>query len=116
MPPTIITGRPAKTGKLENFPNLIVGGGVRGETLALEKQRMVNMKDLSRKIRAKGRVDAKGRYWVSELLAVDCEKAWIYPGWEEPMQKWYDWLSFCFSFSTLATRRTMSALLKPFEG
>ena len=29
------------------------------------------------------------------------------------MQKWY-WLSFCFSFSPLATRRTMSALLKAF--
>ena len=38
---------------------------------------MVIMKDLIRKIRSKGRVDAKSRYWVSELLAVDCEKAWI---------------------------------------
>ena len=73
---------------------------------------MVIMKDLIRKVRSKGRVDAKSRYWVSELLAVDCEKAWIHPGWEEPMQKWYDWLSFCFSVSPLATRRTMSALLK----
>ena len=51
------------------------------------------MKGLIRKIRSKGRVDAKSRYWVSELLAVDCENAWIHPGWEEPMQKWYDWLS-----------------------
>ena len=79
--------------------------GVPGrETLALEQQRMVIVKDLIRKIRSKGRVDAKCRYWVSELLAVDCEKAWIHPGWEEPMQKWYDWaVLFAFSFSPLAS-------------
>ena len=36
FPTKIIIGRPAKTGKLENFPNLIMSGDVPGpETLAL---------------------------------------------------------------------------------
>ena len=30
--------------------------------------------------------------WVSELLATDCEKAWIHAGWEDTLQKWYNWL------------------------
>ena len=42
-----------------------------------QQQRMVIMKDLMRKIRSKGSMDAKNRWWVSELLAADCEKAWI---------------------------------------
>ena len=29
---------------------------------------------------------------VSELLAADCEKAWIHTGWEDTMQKRYMWL------------------------
>ena len=29
---------------------------------------------------------------VTELLAADCEKLWIYPGWEDAMNKWYEWL------------------------
>ena len=53
---------------------------------------MVIMKDLIRKIRAKGRVDAKSRYWVSELLAADCERAWTHTGWEDILQKWCKWL------------------------
>ena len=40
----------------------------------------------------KGRMDAESRWWVTALLAADCEKAWIHPGWEDTMQKWYDWL------------------------
>ena len=28
----------------------------------------------------------------TELLAMDCEKAWIHTGWEDTMQKWYEWL------------------------
>ena len=36
---------------------------------------------------------AKNRWWVSELLlAADCEKAWIHPGWENTVQKWFYWL------------------------
>ena len=50
------------------------------------------MKDLTKKIRSKGRMDAENRWLVTELLAADCEKAWIHPGWEDTMQKWYDWL------------------------
>ena len=57
-----------------------------------QQQRMVIMKDVMRKIRSKGRMDAKNRWWVSELLAADCEKAWIHTGWEDTMQKWYKWL------------------------
>ena len=50
------------------------------------------MKDLIRKISSKVRMDAKNRWWVSELLAADCEKAWIHTGWEDTMQKRYNWL------------------------
>ena len=35
---------------------------------------------------------AKKRWWVSELLAADFEKAWIHTRWEDTMQKWYTWL------------------------
>ena len=44
------------------------------------------MKDLTKKIRSKGRMDAESRWWLTELLAAVCEKAW-----EETMQKWYAW-------------------------
>ena len=52
-----------------------------------QQQRMMIMKDLTKNIRSKGTVDARSRRWVSELLAADCEKAWIHTGWE-----WYGWL------------------------
>ena len=48
------------------------------------------MKDLIKKIKSSGRTDAKNRWWVSELLAKDCEKAWVHTGWEDTMQKWYE--------------------------
>ena len=57
-----------------------------------QQQRMAVMKDLIKKIRSKGRMDAKNRWWVSELLAKDCEKTLIRTGWEDAMQKWYEWL------------------------
>ena len=57
-----------------------------------QRQRMKIVKDLTKKIRLKGRMDAKSRRWVSELLAADCEKEWIHPGWEDTMQKWCEWL------------------------
>ena len=57
-----------------------------------QQQRMKVMKDMTRKIRAKGRMDANHSRWVSELLATDCEKAWLHSGWEDTMQRWYDWL------------------------
>ena len=56
-----------------------------------QQQRMVIMRDLIRKIRSTGRMDAKNRWWVSELLAEDCEKAWIHTGWEDILQKWCNW-------------------------
>ena len=57
-----------------------------------EQQRMAIMKDLIKKIDQKGRMDAKNRWWVSELLAKGCEKAWIHTEWEDTMHKWYEWL------------------------
>ena len=50
------------------------------------------MKDMTRKISTKDRMDANNSWWVSELLAADCEKAWLHAGWEDTMLKWYDWL------------------------
>ena len=37
-------------------------------------------------------MDAKNRWWVSELFARDCEKAWTRTGWDDTAQKWYKWL------------------------
>ena len=51
------------------------------------QQRMKMMKDMMKKIRSKGRMDAEIRWWVAELLAADCEKAWLHPEEEETMQK-----------------------------
>ena len=38
------------------------------------------------------RMDAEIQWLVDELLAADCEKAWIHARWEDTMQKWYMWL------------------------
>ena len=62
-------------------------GGVKGGRR--EQQRMKTLKDLTKKIRSKGRMDAESRWWVSELLAADCEKAWNHAGWEDTVQKWF---------------------------
>ena len=50
------------------------------------------MKDVTKKIRSKARMDVENRWWVAELSAADCEKEWIHPGWEDTMQKWFEWL------------------------
>ena len=50
------------------------------------------MKDMTKKIRSKGRMDAENRWLVAGLLATDCEKAWLHPGEEATMHKWYVWL------------------------
>ena len=47
-----------------------------------QQQRMKIMKGLAKKIISRGRTDAENRWWVTELLAADCEKAWIHPEWE----------------------------------
>ena len=57
-----------------------------------QQQRMKVMKDMTRKIRAKERFDAHHSWWVSEFLAADCRKAWLHSGWEDTMQRWFDWL------------------------
>ena len=31
---------------------------------------------------------------VTEILATDCEKAWIHTGWKDTMQKWYEQLEY----------------------
>ena len=49
------------------------------------------MKDLTQKIRSKGRMDAESRWWLTELPAAVWVKAWLHPGEEETMQKWYAW-------------------------
>ena len=51
-----------------------------------------NYDGFDKEIRSKGRTDAERRWWVSELLAANCEKAWIHAGWEDTLQKWYKWL------------------------
>ena len=38
-----------------------------------QQQRMKIMKDLTKKIISKGRMDAESRCWTTELLAADCE-------------------------------------------
>ena len=40
--------------------------------------------------RSKGRMDAENRWWVAELLAADCEKAWIHPEDEDTIS--FNWL------------------------
>ena len=57
------------------------------EEMKQQQKRMI-MEDLTKKIRSKGGMDAESRWWVSELLAADCEKAWIHTGWEDTLQKW----------------------------
>ena len=56
------------------------------------QRRMKVMKDMTKKIRSGGRMDSEIRWWVAELLAADCEKAWLHPGEEETTQKLYAWL------------------------
>ena len=57
-----------------------------------QQQRMKVMKDLTKKIRAKGRMDANHSWWDSELLAGDCEKAWPPSRMGRyHAKRWYDW-------------------------
>ena len=58
-----------------------------------QQQSMKAMKDMKRETKAKGRVDASSGWWVCELLAADCEKAWLH-FWDGNIlcRKWYDWL------------------------
>ena len=66
--------------------------GLTEEEEMMQQQKMAIMKDPMKKIRSKGSMDAKNCWWVAELLAKDCEQAWARTGWEDTMQKWYEWL------------------------
>ena len=70
-------------------------GGVnrRGGDEAAAKDGYHERSDKENQIK-KGRIDANNRWWVAELLAKDCEKAWTHTGWEDTMQKWYEWLAY----------------------
>ena len=57
-----------------------------------QQQRMKVMTDMTRKIKPKGRMDARNSWWVSELLAADCQKAWLHPGCEDTIVRWHKWL------------------------
>ena len=37
-------------------------------------------------------MDANNSWWVNELLATNCEKAWLHPGWEDTLLRRYNWL------------------------
>ena len=56
------------------------------------QQRMKTMKDMTKKMRLRGKMNEDNRWWMAELLVVDCEKAWLHPEEEATMQKWYTWL------------------------
>ena len=56
-----------------------------GEEMKQQQRRKV-MKDMTKKMRSKERTDAENRWWVAELLAADCEKAWLHPGEEETVK------------------------------
>ena len=50
------------------------------------------MKDMTKNIRSKRRMDTENRWLVTELLAADYEKAWPNPEEEQTIQKWNIWL------------------------
>ena len=52
------------------------------------QERMKVIKDVTKQIRSKGRMEAESRWWVTELVVADCEKAWHHPGCEDTKQKW----------------------------
>ena len=52
-----------------------------------QQKRLKITKDLTKKIRSEDRMDAESRWSVTELLAAECEKAWVRPGWEDS-KKW----------------------------
>ena len=66
--------------------------GQTGKEEMRQRQRMKVTKEMLRKIRANGRTDANNSWWVSDLCAADCEKAWLHAEWEDTVQKWHDWL------------------------
>ena len=57
-----------------------------------QQQRMVVMKDLIRKIRSKGKWTLRIDGGFLSLWRQIVKKAWMHTGWEDTMQKWYNWL------------------------
>ena len=80
-----------------------------------EQQRMKIMQELTRKIRSKGRMDAESRWWVTELLAANCEKAWVHTGWGT-MQKWYKWLEEKENLEEMHQHHKVAQMNKSAEG
>ena len=66
-----------------------VGLDSKGRNESSNKE-LTAMKDVIKKIKAKGRIDANNNSRVSELLAADCEKAWVHSGWEDIAKNRYD--------------------------
>ena len=62
-----------------------------GEEMKRQQRMMIHVGYDERKIRSRARVDDCTGRWVTEYLEADCEKAWLHPGNEEFMQKWFVW-------------------------
>ena len=67
-------------------------GGVNGRRRDEAAAKNVFYEGFDSENQIKRKEDAESRWWVTELLAADCEKAWIHTEWEDTMQKWYKWL------------------------
>ena len=50
-----------------------------------QPQRMMVKNDMTLEIKAEGTMDANNNWWVSDLLASDCEKPWFHAGLEDTM-------------------------------
>ena len=64
--------------------------GQTGKEEMRQQQTMKVMDDITKENRLKGRMDAIHSWWLIELLAADCEKALLHPGWEDTFLRWYE--------------------------
>ena len=60
-----------------------------GKEKMRQQHRMTVMTHMASKINSKSRVGASSSWSVSELLVADCQQAWLHPGWEDTMLRWY---------------------------
>ena len=44
------------------------------------------VKDMTRNLKTIGRMAANKSWWVSDLLAAECDKAWLHAGFDDTMQ------------------------------
>ena len=63
-----------------------------GEKIAGRAISLCSKNTISSVCKASMGMDVKNRWWVSEILAKDCEKAWTHTGCEDTIPKWYAWL------------------------